>query len=166
LIIRGAPGVGKSAVCGVLKKRLHHSAVIEVDVLRAMRSEVNWVDQESQKLGLEQASLLAESFIKAGAHPVLLVDTLLGDALDYLISNLNKPRKVFTFTADNTTLIKRARERENGYLDEKVILSMNRWFLASRSTHETAIDTSRLSVEEIAEIILRDMADVDVRDKE
>src|SRR3989304_4304983 len=83
-LIRGAPGVGKSAVGRRLKRRLSSCAVIEVDTLRSMRADINWTDVSSHRLGLQQAADLACSFISEGLEPIIIIDTLLGETFDFL----------------------------------------------------------------------------------
>jgi broad-specificity NMP kinase len=154
-IIRGAPGVGKSSVGRRLKKRLSSSAVIEVDILRSMRADINWTDDKSHKEGLQQAATFAESFVKIGLKPVIIIDTLLGENLDFFVSLLvEEPFKV-TLIAKDENLLSRAKARTSGFENERVILEMNHWFRLNTKASCHTIDTTLLSVDEVTDQILQ-----------
>ena len=75
LLVRGAPGVGKTTACRKLRKLIPEGAVIEVDALRGMIAGVRWVDTEHHLVALDHALLLIRAFLEKGFRPVVLVDT-------------------------------------------------------------------------------------------
>jgi len=153
-IIRGAPGVGKSAVGRRLKKTLASSAIIEVDILRSMRASVDWADQKAQRLGIRQAVELARSFLSIGLKPVVIIDTLLGRNLDYVISILEISPLVVTLIVEDKTLIQRMNQRSLGYSNEATTLRMNSWFRLNQRTDDIVIDTTGLAADDVTKQVL------------
>ena len=153
-VIRGAPGVGKSAAARSIRKRLPSCAVIEVDTLRGMRGSPDWKDTESHLLGLEQAARLARSFIRNGVAPVIVVDTMMADRLAYFEDQAGRRCKVFMFVVAEDELRRRVRSREAGFRDEATILKMARAIRASPVKGEVVVDTSRLSPEAAAAMVV------------
>ena len=153
-VVRGAPGVGKSALGRRLKRTLPAAAVVEVDVLRSMRSDVDWTDRESHHLGLRVAAEVVRCLLAEGTDPVVVIDTLLGDALDYFLSRLDCPVRVFTLTAQDDALVGRARGRGSGFQNRQVMLEMNRWFQTHAKADAIVIDTTNRSADEVATEVL------------
>lgn len=151
-VLRGAPGVGKSTVARCLKASLPRSAVIEVDALRGMRAAVRWTDRACQELGLREAARLAEAFHAAGDWPVVIVDTCLEGRLDLLVGSLAAEPLIITLWAGDEVLLSRAKHRDGGFGDERVILEMNA--AARASVGDSAIDTTSASATEVADAIL------------
>lgn len=75
LLLRGAPGVGKSTVAGLLMDRGVASRVIEVDAIRGPRSDVNWSDREQHDAALVIAAGLAVKTSRESPSVVVVVDT-------------------------------------------------------------------------------------------
>lgn len=146
--------MGKSAVGGRLRKVLESAAVIEVDALRDTRADVRWTDREDHRLGLRQAAALAKKMLEEGAERAIVIDTFLGESLEYFIARVHQPASVFTLMAEDEVLLRRARRRPTGFQDEQVIRGMGRWFRTHRRHGEVVIDTTALSADEVAWEIL------------
>ena len=78
LILTGPSGAGKNTVAAVLAKKLVRCAVIDVDLVRWMvlqPHKASWDGKEGQaqqKLGVQNACVLARNFISAGFDVVIL----------------------------------------------------------------------------------------------
>lgn len=153
-VIRGAPGVGKSAVGRRLRRLLGNSVVIEVDVLRGMRSDPRWTEADSHQLGLRQASRLAISYRKHGFWPVIVVDTMLDDRLDHFVENSDEKPLVFTLVAQSEALLARARSRTSGYKDEARIIEMDSALRKSALRQGFEVDTTRMTADQAVDHIL------------
>ncbi len=155
-IVRGAPGVGKSAVGRRIRRSCPSSAVVEVDVLRSMVTDIDWTSSASHELGLRLAADAARSLLAEGYDPVVVIDTLLGDALAYFLSRISAPVMVFTLVAREDQLSSRARGRGSGFQNQKVMLEMNRWFLEHAGGNDERVDTTNLTADQVAaEIVER-----------
>jgi len=149
-ILRGSPGVGKSAVGRRLKGMIPGIAVIEVDVLRSMQSDVDWKNKESHHLGLDAAAVVAQVFHDNGIELIIVIDTFLGERLDYFISQIDTRPEIITLVAEDDVLVKRALGREIGFKDQDTTIEMNSCFMNNQSTNELLIDTTKISADEVA----------------
>lgn len=74
VLLRGAPGVGKSTVAAVLGEQAVVDAIIEVDAVRRLVVGVDWGDRRQHDAAMTAAARAAAEFAVAGVSPVLLVD--------------------------------------------------------------------------------------------
>jgi len=79
IIIRGAPGVGKSELGKALARHFSLGAKVEVDALRKMVNGVKWTDQAEHIKLLGLAAGTVAEFARLGFRPVIVVDTFSGD---------------------------------------------------------------------------------------
>ena len=76
IILRGAPGAGKSALSKELAKRFPKGVRLEVDTLRSMVISVDWTNQQEHK------DLLQVAAHDGAAHLAHLGDGLAGEKVD------------------------------------------------------------------------------------
>lgn len=163
ILLKGAPGVGKSTVAKVLAHHFASGVRIEVDTLRGMVIGVNWTDQVEHRIVLGLAARLAVGFLHTRMTPVILVDTFSGDKihgfLDAFRSECPECRVfVAVMHASEDVLRQRILGREaDGFRDIPIATRTNRESVCDARSFETLIDTSRLSPEEVAHIILTAM---------
>jgi broad-specificity NMP kinase len=146
LLLRGAPGVGKSTTARKLRHMLPTGAIIEVDTLRGMIAAVKWVDTQQHLLALEHAHLLAESFLRRGFSPVLIIDTFSRGKLLGFIEKLSRPYLIATLHARWEVLRSRVEQRpDEHFKDLAAIQLLHDEVARNRYPHELLIDTSELS---------------------
>ena len=104
LIVRGAPGVGKSTAVRRLRKHIAGGAVIEVDSLRGMIAAVQWVNTEQHWVALDLARVLITSFLTKGYRPVVLVDTFSRGKLTRFVRDIRQSYRVVSLYASVPSL--------------------------------------------------------------
>src|SRR4051812_35009310 len=79
IILRGAPGSGKSETAKSLSQWFPKGVRLEVDTLRQMVVSVDWKNQQEHINMLQASAGLVYDFLKCGFSPVIVVDTFSGD---------------------------------------------------------------------------------------
>ncbi len=154
LIVRGAPGVGKSTAVRRLRKHIPDGAVIEVDSLRGMIAAVQWVNTEQHWVALDQASLLIKGFLAKGFRPVVLVDTFSRGKLTRFVQELDNSYLVASLFASEDELVCRVSKRpDDDYKDIDACLRLNSEVAENRYENEHLIDTSTLRPTAVAEVL-------------
>ena len=74
IILRGAPGSGKSQTAKSLSKFFPKGAKLEVDVLRQMVISVDWKNQKEHINLLQVSTGLVYDFIWQGFNPVIVTE--------------------------------------------------------------------------------------------
>jgi adenylate kinase family enzyme len=151
IILRGAPGSGKSQTAKCLSKFFPRGIRMEIDCLRSMVISVDWTNQEEHKNILKISTSLVNDFIKLGFNPIIVVDTFSGDKLTEYLKHLNQIRvnlqiKIFGLYISNDELIRRIESRKKGeFNDIKICHSINEEVKSSKYQGEVQIDTTSSS---------------------
>jgi broad-specificity NMP kinase len=155
IIIRGAPGVGKSSVAKILTARLGAGVKIEIDTVRAMITGVDWTDTSTHINAIRSATALVLEYLALGYRPVILVDTLSGDTLGYVTERLEKyDWLVFSLIATDIVLEERILSRNGEFMDYERSFKVNRLVVESCPPNNHVIETSKLSVTEVCNHIV------------
>lgn len=161
ILVKGAPGVGKSTAARHLARRFPAAVLLEVDALRNMVVHVDWKNQVEHRSVLVVSACLAASFLEAGFTPVVLVDTFSGDKIDGFLSSFRAHRPevavfVAVLHASSEVLSARVANREvGGFRDLGISHRINVEVVRGVRPFERLIDTSCLSPVDVAEAILR-----------
>jgi len=160
MVIRGAPGCGKSEVAKRLAARLGAGVRIEVDTLRAMIIPVDWTNQSEHVSVLSLATGLVAGFLGVGHRPVIVIDTFSGDKLTRFLADLRALRvgvevHVFALVADRLVLRGRVKDRpDDQFKDISVCEKLNADVRRHLQPDERVIDNSTLTPEETVDAIL------------
>lgn len=164
IIIRGAPGSGKSVTAKSLAKSFPKGVRIEVDNIRSMVISVDWTNQEEHIKILDLSTKLVNGFIKLGLSPVIVVDTFSGDKVERFINQLRglddrlKIQVFGLFTTENE-LEKRISARKVGeFKDLNICKKLNADVLKFKLEHEIQIDTTGLLAEDTSRIVQEHLA--------
>jgi hypothetical protein len=163
IVLKGAPGVGKTSAACQLETHLSSGVRIEVDVLRRMVVNVDWGDQSEHRKLLLLSSQVAAGFLRLGFAPVVLVDTFSGDKIDAFLAAFRSewPQgRVFVAVlhASEDVLRERVlRREEGGFRDLTVSMRLNLKAARDLRSFERLIDTSAHSPTEVAQAILAAM---------
>jgi predicted kinase len=162
IVIRGAPGSGKSQTAKCLAARLGKGARVEVDTLRAMIIDVNWTDQAEHIGVLSLSTHAIAGFLTLGHRPVIVVDTFSGDKLERFIAELRTFQsrldvRVFAIVTAPAVLRARVESRSaDKFKDFGICAMLNSDVVKHRQPGERLIDNSSLTPEETVDVILGD----------
>ncbi len=158
LVVRGAPGVGKSSAVSRVRRVGGVGAVVEVDSLRGMIAKVEWTDKAHHMLALEHARLVADSFLARGFRPVVVVDTLGCARLDAWLPTLSASYRIVTLFAEPAVLIARIASRPEGqFKDLPPCLILNAEMERRRYPNERKVDTTSLTPDDVASMLLAEL---------
>jgi len=159
IVLRGAPGVGKSEAASLLALQFPAGAKVEVDVLRKMVVSADWTNQQEHKDLLQIAARVTSDFLELGFRPVIVVDTFSGDKVGGFLEKLRELRPgvgvgLFGLYADDEVLKSRMAGRPEGQFRKfDIARKLNADLLRISDDQETKIDTSKLTPATIAELI-------------
>jgi broad-specificity NMP kinase len=161
ILLKGAPGVGKSTAAKLLAHQFPSGVRVEVDTLRQMVIAVDWTNQAEHRKLLTLSAQLAAGFLRSGFSPVILVDTFSGDKIDGFLTEFHAqcPSKrvcVVVLHAADDVLRERVSNREEGaFRDIGISMRINHESVRDARPHELVLDTSTLSPAEVMGAILR-----------
>jgi predicted kinase len=161
IVIRGAPGVGKSQAAKCLASFFPEGVKIEVDILRKFVISVDWKNQQEHKNLLLVAARLAHEFRTLGFAPVIVVDTFSGDKVNGFLQALRdmggdlKIRQFALYVSED--ILKERLERRSGdeFKDFAISQKLNADVLKTLTDGACRIDTSRLTPRGTAEKMAR-----------
>jgi len=163
IIIRGAPGSGKSQVAKNLSQFHPNGARLEVDTIRNMVISVDWTNQQEHINMLKASTKLVFEFLQFGFRPVIVVDTFSGDKIESYLKSLTQldetlSIRVFALYTTDEELKKRLSRRTNEeFKDFQVCKKLNDDVLKWKHDSENQIDTTGLLPQETAKKILRQL---------
>ncbi|BDG02843.1 AAA family ATPase [Anaeromyxobacter oryzae] len=155
IIIRGAPGSGKSQTAKLLASRLESGVRMEVDALRSMVFPVDWTNQAEHV-----SVLVVADFVRLGHRPVIVVDTFSGDKVVRFLSDLRELHRaievrVFALLVAPAVLRARVLQRPAcGFRDVDVSLKLTADVLKHLQPFERLVDNSSLTPEETVDAVL------------
>ena len=156
IIIRGAPGSGKTELGKALAKHYPRGAKVEVDALRKMVIGVNWTDQAEHIKLLGLAAGTVAEFARLGFRPVIVIDTFSGDKVDGFLDRLREISpslevRLFALHLPEEVLARRLAARPYGlFKDLAIAKKLNADILKIRRPEEIQIDGSELSPAQLA----------------
>jgi len=164
IVIRGAPGSGKSQTAKNLAARLGRGIRMEVDTIRAMVISVDWTNQEEHINTLSLATGLVAGFLGLGHRPVIVIDTFSGDKLMRFLAELRALRdgldvRMFALVTAPAVLRSRVENRPSDrFKDFGVCAKLNSDVAKHPQPGEQLIDNSSLTPGETVDLILGDLA--------
>jgi hypothetical protein len=167
IVIRGAPGVGKSTLSENLKKYFPEGVGIETDTVRKMINRSDWFpsgvsdgftyrSDEQGIHGIEAAGAVCRCYRANGYRPVLLVDTFTiphyhkiasliheaEPALSWHILALYCTDKELVSRLSRRMLLTRFTGRGTVFFDKESAIRVNEGVRNHRYSNETFIDTT------------------------
>lgn len=159
IIIRGAPGSGKSQTAKCLSKYFPEGVRLEIDNLRSMVISVDWTNQTEHISILNLSTRLVFDFLELGFNPIIVVDTFSGDKMFKYLEQLHQKDenlciRIFGLIISNDELKRRIELRKNGeFKDLTISLIINESVKRSKYEGEMQIDTTLSSPTLTASII-------------
>ena len=160
ILLKGAPGVGKSTTAKLLAQHLPSGVRVEVDTLRQMVVSVNWTNQAEHLSLLALSAQLAAGFIRTGFAPVILVDTFSGDKIDGFLDAFRSGSPlsrvlVAVLHASEGVLRERVRNRDaDGFSNIDIALRINQEVVRDVRPFELLLDSSDLAPADVAATVL------------
>jgi len=148
IIIRGAPGSGKSQVAKSLSQFFPKGVRLEVDSIRQMVISVDWKNQIEHINMLQASTKLVYEFLKFGFSPIFVIDTFSGDKINRYLESLYHfdPKlsiKIFGLFTTEDELKRRLEKRLNGeFKDFLICKKLNDDVLKWKHDSELQFDTT------------------------
>jgi len=157
LLLRGAPGVGKTHVARCLGEQIGTGAILEVDRFRAMFVAVDWSSRVQHDAALLATMAAARALVVAGVSPVVVVDNFGRDSATRALTTLEDitvDRLVVSLWVEEATLRDRLDARGGGFQDRPLAALMNTEVYEMRIGGDLLVDTTGQSPEDVAGIIM------------
>jgi broad-specificity NMP kinase len=160
IIVRGAPGSGKTQISKCLAAYFPNGVRLEIDKLRGMVISMDWVNQDEHIKILSLSTHIVLGFLKLGYKPVIVVDTFSGDKLTKFLAELKALENdlvasAFALVTASDVLKSRIENRSADQFKEIDICErLNSDILKFLLPNEELIDTTALVAEEAAALIL------------
>lgn len=152
IIIRGAPGAGKSSLARRLKKKLPNGVLIEVDNVRGMMNNVNWEDEKEYLIAHEVVIQTTRKFLELERSPVIIVDMFMSAKLAYLLDKMEgTPYKVISLLVSEKVMAKRFSDRKEGFVNLEKGIKINNLISLNAASNELIIHTDDFTKTEVAE---------------
>ncbi len=148
IIIRGAPGSGKSQTAKSLARFFPKGVRIEVDTIRQMVVSVDWKNQQEHIDMLQASTKLVFEFLKLGFSPVIIVDTFSGDKINCYLETLYQHEKdvsikIFGLYTTDEELQRRLNLRTSAeFKDFEICKKLNDDLLKWKPKNEFQINTT------------------------
>lgn len=156
IVIRGAPGIGKTTTGRLLKNLNTGTSHIDVDRLSRMFNGERFIAGENYQYlhAIDHAGEISSWLIQRGIGPVIVSDVFVESVYERFVNKLQGANiLLFTLIADNSILGRRMAERDSGYLNFPVARDINNNMISSRLHNELLIDTTHIGPTEVAALI-------------
>jgi hypothetical protein len=151
LIIRGAPGTGKSTTAQYLARCFSKGIVIEVDAFRNMINNVSWDSHQHHFDAITAAAAAAKAYLAAGYRPIIFVDTLGFGSLELAVRALEGTSvSVYSVVCNTRDLYVRLWRRVRGYRNVKNAIRFNNHVRTEARDLNTMLDSSKGDARELA----------------
>jgi broad-specificity NMP kinase len=162
IIIKGAPGAGKSETAKELSKFFKNGVRMEVDNIRSMVVSVDWKNQREHINMLHVAANMVYNFLKFNFKPIIVVDTFSGNKINAFLNTLYQTKidlsvKIFGLHVTDEELEHRLELRPNDkFKDFAICKKINDDILEIKDENEILIDTTgQTAMETAAKIYMR-----------
>ncbi len=157
LVLRGAPGVGKSTMGRELRRALDQGAIVEVDDVRAMLAQVDWTSRVHHDVALDVALAAVVRFVAIGWRPAVLIDTFSRSRLTAVQTQLDSVElhhATISLWVDPALLSTRLEARTTGFKDWEPSRVLNEEVRINRYPKERLVDATRLDRSELVTLAL------------
>jgi len=159
ILVRGAPGVGKTTLGKRLRAHFPQGITIEVDSFKSMVNLLDWNDTTQYHHILEAVAMTCRSYLDNGYAPVIIIDTLSAETLGDFMAILQKsPLEatclIITLVCDPDVLELRIKGRENGFSLIEPSLAINDDMRKYRVFDEFLVDTTTSSPDDVLALVL------------
>lgn len=128
IIVRGAPGVGKSTLASGLLKHFKNGVTIEIGTVLKMINTFEDGNSKQYSDALENSKILAISFLKKGYRPILIIGPMKAERIEQHFLPILKDRlkyTVITLLASEKELASRIDKRVGGFKNKLIAYKVN-----------------------------------------
>ena len=159
ILVRGAPGVGKTTLATRLRAHFPKGITVEVDSFKGMVNLLDWKDTTQYYHILEAVATTCRSYLDNGYAPVIVVDTLSSETLEDFMTILQKSLLqpsclIITLLCDPGVLELRIHSRKKGFSLIEPSLAVNDDMRKYRVFNELSVDTTARSPDEVLAFVL------------
>lgn len=159
ILVRGAPGVGKTTLAKRLRAHFPKGITMEVDSFKGMVNLLDWKDTTQYNHILEAVAMTCRSYLDNGYAPVIIIDTLSAETLEDFMAILKKSLLepsclIITLVCDPEVLEQRIHGRKNGFSLIEPSLAVNDDMRTYRVFDEFLVDTTAGSPDEVLALVL------------
>jgi broad-specificity NMP kinase len=147
ILIRGAPGIGKSTIGELFRASAPQGAIVDIDDIRRMINNEKFTYHENHDYAnaIKAGCALVESFLGLGYTPIVVVDVFSMGILESFTAQFGMGTMAsVTLYANDEILFRRMANRASGYINLEVAKSVNRHIYETRDKTDAWIDTSLL----------------------
>jgi broad-specificity NMP kinase len=158
IIIRGAPGVGKTTLGELLRTSDSIEAVIDVDEIRHMVhcEKFDYNDNTDYFKSLLVITKFVDFLNEKAMKPIFLIDVFSDVLLDFFLKNIKtKKFVVITLISTDEVLTNRMTNRGTGYINIEVACKVNCQIKNSLKTTDIRIDTTTLKPKAVLSSLLK-----------
>ncbi len=158
IVVRGAPGVGKTTLGELLKMSDTFKAVIDIDEVRHMLNSEKFIYAINTDYfnSILAASNLIDLLVDTGLKPIVVIDVFSKLILDFFLKNLTaKKIAIVTLISTDEELANRMTNRINGYINLEVAAKVNLHIKQTHYESDTTIDTTFLKPKEVLNQFLK-----------
>ena len=152
ILIRGAPGVGKTTIGRLFRESTPSGVVVDIDDVRRMVSSEVFLygaNVDYRKAVTATCALVA-AFLDTGYSPIIVVDVFSPPILELFRRICTQRRTVvITFYSEDGVLARRMARRTSGYINLDVAIKINRLMKHPSDSSDVWIDTSTLGPAEV-----------------
>jgi len=159
IIIKGAPGSGKSETAKALSAYFPKGIRMEVDTVRSMVISVDWTNQQEHINMLQIAANMTLDYLNYNYKPVVVIDTFSGDKVKGFAEFLNNAKEnisinIFALYTEENELKRRLEIRSDDmFKDFTVSKKLNNDIIKIKYEKEQIIDTTQKTTKETADNI-------------
>ena len=158
VIIRGAPGSGKTTIARHLMVHFGRGVTVEVDAVRAMINQVYWGSHQQHFDAIKASGALCKHYAEAGYAPVVLVDTLSDGSSAIAVAAVEPMRaKVYSLVCSKRALGLRMMKRLWGFKNAEKAQRINADIRRECGVPQIVFDTSKSDPREVAKEIAHDV---------
>jgi hypothetical protein len=143
IVVRGAPGTGKSSVARCLGGQLGGGVTIEVDDVRSMIHGISWESHELHVDAIHAAAATAQTYLCQGRLPIVFVDTLGFGRLEIALAALGATSvAIYSLFCRDPQLTVRLWRRFGGYRNCADARKFNAHIMGDEAHRAGLIDTT------------------------
>lgn len=148
IIVRGAPGIGKSTIGELLKTSNFAGAVLDIDELRAMINSERFIYNENSHYfnAIDVASGLIDTLLNEDVFPIFVLDVFSDTILNHFEIQLRcKNILIINLYCQDEVLTKRMNNRKNGFVNTDVAKKINKQMQIKCNNANLLIDTTHFN---------------------